>query len=132
MLADRYYERSKREARFYSEIGHVHAPALYYAAFDDAGRSVVLLLQDIDDGRHGDVLRGCTIDEAAHVIDAIAPLHARWWGELAAREFPPTTDDPRTRQDRYAREIPSFLEAHGSAVPPPTPGWRWRRSTRAP
>jgi hypothetical protein len=117
-LVDRYYERSTREARFYRESGVASAPALYHAAFDDVRRRVVLLLEDIDDGRQGDVLRGCTVDEAVLVIDAIAPFHARWWGARAPIcAFPHmATDDPRTRQERYARRVPKFLAAYGPAV----------------
>jgi phosphotransferase family enzyme len=119
LLADRYYDRSKREARFYADIGSRPAPAISYAAFDDVRRRVVLLLEDVDDGRQGDVLAGCTVEDAALVIDAIAPLHARWWGDRApTRAFPPAaTDDPRTRQERFARHVPRFLEAYGSNFP---------------
>jgi tRNA A-37 threonylcarbamoyl transferase component Bud32 len=119
-LLDRYYQRSKREARFYSKVGPAAAPRLYFADFDDAHRRVALLLEDID-GRRGDALRGCTVDEAALVVDAIAPFHARWWGERPpARELAKaTTDDPRVRQERYARHLPDFLATYGSAFPSP-------------
>lgn len=117
---DRYYERSKREARFYTEIGAAFAPTLYYSAVDDAHRSVVLLLEDVSDGRQGNVLRGCSVDEARLVIDEIAPFHARWWGDCRPEIgfHPAATDDPRTRQERYARHVPHFLSEYSSLFPP--------------
>jgi ecdysteroid kinase len=119
-LADRYYARCKREARFYGEIPATFAPSLYYAASDDARRRVVLLLEDVGSGRQGDVLVGCSSDDAALVIEELAPFHANWWGRRAPmRRFPRAgTDDPQTRQRRYAVQVPGFLSEYGNVVTP--------------
>jgi aminoglycoside phosphotransferase (APT) family kinase protein len=54
------------------------------------------------------------------VIDELAPFHARWWGRRApATGFPRAgTDDPQTRQGRYARQLPRFFTEYGSNFPP--------------
>lgn len=118
LLVDRYYDRCRREARFYREIPVPCAPRLYYEATDDENRRVILLLEDVTGGRHGDVLRGCSIDDAAAVLDELAPLHAGWWGRTdLARRFPPAvTDDPQTRQERYARLLPAFVSQYDEGL----------------
>ncbi len=119
-LVDRYYERCACEARFYHEVPAAFAPGLYYSAADDAQRRVVLLLEDLGGGRQGDVLDGCSTDDAALVIEELAPFHAGWWGNRApTSEFPRAgTDDPQTRQDRYAAQLPRFFAEYGNVVPP--------------
>jgi hypothetical protein len=117
-LARRHHERCAREERFYREIGATFAPSLYYSAVDDARRRVVLLLEDLTAGRQGDVLDGCSIEDAALVIEEIAPFHARWWGERApVRAFPRGGGDHDARQERYAGQADLFLERYGDALP---------------
>ena len=117
-LARRYYERCVREERFYREVGASFAPTLYYSAVDEVHRRVVLLLEDLTAGRQGDVLHGCSIEDAALVLEEIAPFHARWWGERApVHAFPRGGGDPDARQARYDRQVDLFLERYGDAVP---------------
>lgn len=114
----RYYERAAREVRFYRQLGAPFAPAMYYADSDDATRRVVLLLEDVGAGRQGDVLRGCSVADAADVIDALAPFHARWWDKRAPRhDFPRSHLDLRGRQERYAQQVEPFLARFGDALP---------------
>jgi hypothetical protein len=117
-LARRYYERCVREERFYRKIRATFAPTLYYSAVDDVRRSVVLLLEDLTAGRQGDVLDGCSTEDAALVIEEIAPFHARWWGERApVHAFPRGGGDHDERQERYAGQADLFLERYGDALP---------------
>lgn len=110
----RYFERCAREVAFYQRIGAAFAPGHYYSAVDDESRRVVLLLEDVSGGRQGDVLRGCSVDDAARMIDALAPFHASWWGERpGTRGFPSWEDDPSTRQKRFAAQIDSVLATPG-------------------
>jgi len=114
----RYYERAAREVRFYRQIGAAFAPRMYYADSDDANRRVVLLLEDVSSGRQGDVLRGCSINDAAHVVEVLAPFHARWWGASAPRRnFPRSHFDFHGRQERYAQRVEPFLARFGDALP---------------
>jgi aminoglycoside phosphotransferase (APT) family kinase protein len=75
----------------------------------------VLLLEDVG-GRQGDVLAGCSAEEAAGVFEAIASVHAGRW---ATDGFPPWTTDPAARQARYAERVDAFLERYGDVVPAP-------------
>jgi hypothetical protein len=118
-LLERYYERCAREERFYREIAVSFAPRLYYSAVDDARRRVVLLLEDVSGGRQGDDLVGCSLDDAALVIEELAPFHALWWGKRApARRFPRSGGDPRERQERFAQRAEPFLGRYGDSLPP--------------
>jgi Phosphotransferase enzyme family len=118
-LMRRYYERCAREERFYREIAADCAPRLYYSATDDAQARVVLLLEDLTAGRQGDVLEGCSIDEAALVVDELAVFHARWWGERApASGFASLWRDPVEWQERYERRVDVFLERFADRAPP--------------
>jgi hypothetical protein len=118
-LMRQYFERCTREERFYRELGATFAPTRYYSATDDTTQRVVLLLEDLSSGRQGDVLRGCSIDDAALVIDQVAPFHARWWGDRAAASgFPLSVDDPRARQQRFAGQADVFIERYADRIPP--------------
>jgi Phosphotransferase enzyme family len=117
-LLRRHYERCVREARFYRELSVPFAPRLYYAGVDDGRRRVALVLEDAR-GRQGDVLRGCSVDDATLVLDELAPFHARWWGQHARRSgFPRLVGDPQARQVQYGRQVDRFLEEHGGGLPP--------------
>lgn len=117
-LQDRYYERCAREVRFYREIGVAFAPQVYYAAADHERRRVALLLEDVSGGRQGDVLEGCSIEDAAAVLEHLAPFHARWWGARAPAGFERLGVDPKARQERYAGQMERFVERYGEDLPP--------------
>jgi hypothetical protein len=118
-LIRQYFERCTREERFYRELGVTFAPTRYYSAADDARQRVVLLLEDLSNGRQGDVLLGCSIDDSALVIEQLAPFHARWWGDRAAGSgFPLSGGDLQARQERYAGQAELFVERYGDRIPP--------------
>jgi len=134
--ARRHYERCAREARFYREIAPIagaSVPRPYYAAADDATGRVLILLEDLAAGRPGDVLGGCSPEEAGLVLEAVAPLHARWWGWRGADAFPwlPRWGaNPAAAQERYAGQIGPFLERFGDRLPSPVRGLVERHRTR--
>jgi aminoglycoside/choline kinase family phosphotransferase len=104
-------ERAVREERFYREVGATFAPRFLGA------RDGVLLLEDVR-GRQGDVLAGCSIEEAGAVLERLAPFHAARWGAAAAATgFPVWYGDPRARQERYAACVDAFLEHEGAGLP---------------
>jgi hypothetical protein len=114
----RYYERAAREVRFYREIGAAFAPKMYFSDADEVDRRVVLLLEDVSGGRQGDVLLGCSIEDAAHVVEELALFHARWWGSRAPRrEFRRPADDLLARQERYQGRVEPFLARYADALP---------------
>ena len=113
----RHYERCARSAS--TARSAPRSPrGSYYTAADDQDRRVVLLLEDLSGGRQGDVLHGCSVDEAALVIDELAPFHALWWEERAPTVgFPRFGRDPGVRQARYGELVDRFLVEYGSCLP---------------
>lgn len=69
-----------REARFYAELAdHVplRTPRCYYIG---DGSNTPLLLEDLKDLRIGDQVAGLTPADAEKLMDALADLHAAYWG----------------------------------------------------
>lgn len=120
----RVFERDAREVRFYHEIAPRSpdiAPHAYFAAADQENLTVLLLLEDLADWQGGDVLKGCSIDEARLVLDAMAPFHARWWGNSDASHgipgwLPRWGGDYAARHRRYRGQVGPFLERWGSSL----------------
>lgn len=104
--------RSGREAEFYRQVGDYAGPRVphcFYAAHDPQGDRSVLLLEDLGAARFGDAFTGCSLDDAALAVDALARLHSRWWQS-------PRLDDfgwPRFGEtlDRRLAEHPGRLAA---------------------
>ena len=121
-----YFQRCSRETRFYSELaslGHTPAPVCYFAASSEDQVAIVLLLEDIEDARQGDVLAGCSLEDVAATIDAIASVHATWWTSVSASAhvlswLPRWGDDPVRRHDRYRSQVGPFLERWGHTMVP--------------
>lgn len=119
-VGQQHFERSTREVRFYQELASdlgTAVPYCWFAAADPESMSVVLLLEDLPDARPGDVLAGCSVEEAARVLAAIAPLHARWWEVEPPGWIPGWGNAPRTRQERLVSQVGPFLERYGSQLP---------------
>lgn len=84
-----------REVRFYRELADdapVRTPRCFHAEIDEETSQFLLVLEDVGALRSVDQLEGCTFDDAAGALRAIARFHARWWGadltDLATTFFP--------------------------------------------
>jgi len=122
-LAERFgfYER---EVHFYQQIGDhagIPTPRAYFSAISADG-DVVLLLEDKSNARGGDLLQGCSLNEAALVVDALAEMHARWWDspDLAGFAWLPAPNDELALE--IGREISrpaweAFLKKAGKHLP---------------
>ena len=79
-MAYRMYER---EVGFYREIAptiDVAAPKCFAAEVEPESGDCVLLLEDLSAMTTGDQVVGCSADTAKQIIDAVVPLHAKYWG----------------------------------------------------
>lgn len=123
VAAQRYFERCAREVWFYQRVtGLMPAltPQMYYGATDLTAGRFILLLEDLGHMRTGDALRGCSANDAEAVLQAMAPLHAHWWGGGADTDLswaPGWRGDPAARHERYNERVGPFLARFGDRIP---------------
>jgi aminoglycoside phosphotransferase (APT) family kinase protein len=102
-------EGAANEARFYEQIDGAPAPRPYHVASD--GDLIVLVLEDLTSGRHGDALLGCSLDDAVLVLERMAAF------DVPGDGFPRWGDRLVKRQERYDAAVDIFLERHGDRFP---------------
>jgi len=88
-----------REVGFYRHVAPGlpgASPRCYAAEYDAASGASLLLLEDLDGYRMGDQETGCGAAEAELLIDLLAPMHARYWGQAdePALAWAPRIDGP--------------------------------------
>ncbi|MBA4179229.1 MAG: hypothetical protein C0506_01435 [Anaerolinea sp.] len=116
------YEREARVyAGFSSRLG-MPAPICYFAGCDPDRERYVVLLEDLCDGRFGDQVAGCTVEEAGKIIQRLAKFHAHWWNsaELGGLNWIPLATDLVSGgiAQAYAPTWPAFMERFGDRLSP--------------
>ncbi len=116
-----FYER---EVRFYEQIAgraQIATPRCFFAAFDAASGTFVLLIEDLSDARIGDQCVGATQEEAELAVREMAKLHADWWGKVDTDELDwiPYANAPvhRSAEDSYQKSLGPCLNIFGHCVP---------------
>ena len=102
----RMYER---EVTFFNSVAPsvgVPMPVCYFAAVDTTTGENIVALEDLKAYRCGDQVDGVGVDEAKLIIDAIAPLHAAFWG----RTDQPLLDNAMRVDSSYAEAFPPSLD----------------------
>jgi hypothetical protein len=72
----------RSEVEFYTDVAEhmrVPVPRCYFSDISDSGADFVLVLADMAPAVQGDQIAGCTAQEAALAVDAIAGLHGPSW-----------------------------------------------------
>lgn len=116
----------RREVRFYRQVAAtIDAPLArcYHAAVDAETGYHALVLEDLGEDVTLSDEDGCPPDLATLAIDAITPLHARWWGRInearaaeivdVAQDAPP---DPAALQRAHEEWLPVFFAAAGDQL----------------
>jgi hypothetical protein len=120
----------KMEISFYKEIADkidLRTPYCYCSSIDEETGLSVLLLEDLQDGRIGDNLSGCSHQEAEHIIERLASFHAAWWEnpELESMDWirtQPLLDDPDVKEGWQQAMNDSwchFTEKFAGRIPTP-------------
>lgn len=121
-IALRNYER---EVRFYRDVAPTIAIRLakcWAAEWDHHDGSFVLLLEDLSPGVTGDQIRGCSLEEAATVIDMAAAFHAAHWESPMLASFAEWVSTPADMERAnqlgglWTMAWPQFLSRHGSRL----------------
>ena len=118
------FNNYEREARFYQRAAGrtaMRTPTAYYAAHNGTAE-FVLVLEDMSDWAAGDQLAGSTPEQTRHCIDALAQLHASFWGRVddGAWEWVPNSSDSLMSQGLYQGTVAlydPFLAEFGADVP---------------
>jgi hypothetical protein len=100
---------------FYSQIAPtvaVRTPDCWVAHFDDESKRCVLVMEDLQHSTQGDQFDGCSLDEAALVVEQAVGLHAPRWGDA---ELVPllVRSDPEAR---LARTVEYYRAALGPCL----------------
>ena len=116
-MAMRTYEV---EVRFYQELAArlpVRAPRCHHAEIDLATGDFVLLLEDLAPAEQGDQVAGCSVDQAALVLEEAARLHAPLWGSPELEGFEWAVRWSQEAQDGLQAMLtmlwPNFVERYG-------------------
>jgi hypothetical protein len=113
----------EKEARFYRDLAGtvaIRIPRCHQVEFDEATRLSTLVMEDLAPAEQGDQLAGCSVDDAALVVDEMPALHAPRWGDPTLVEIgwlrPPSPEGARGVADLYAALLPGFLERFGERL----------------
>ena len=72
-----------REVRFFKTLAHecpVITPKSFFGAVNEETSQFAMVLEDLAGNRIIDQTVGITIDDARLAVDALAKIHAKWWG----------------------------------------------------
>ena len=119
-LAMRAYEA---EVSFYRDVAHtvdMRTPACHSADIDLETGEFVLVLEDLAPCVQGDQLAGCSVDQAAVVMEELAKLHAPSWNNPRLADLPwlnrNTPDSIEMAAQLLASLFPGFVERYGSRL----------------
>ena len=91
LIAAKHWGIYRREVRFYQEMAAnvpIRIPHPFFSSHDADTGNFILLLEDLSPARPGDQVGGCSITETELAVRNAALLHARWWNDLDAIQFP--------------------------------------------
>jgi hypothetical protein len=113
----------EKEARFYRDlVGRVdiRTPYCHRVELDESTRLATLLMDDLAPAEQGDQIMGCSVDDAALVVDQMPALHAPLWGDPALHEIGwlgvPSADGAQMVAGFYQSLWPGFCERYGDRI----------------
>lgn len=119
-IALRNYER---EVKFYRELVDtidVRSPRCWYADWNEADGSIVIVLEDMAPAEQGDQIRGCSVGEARLAVDQLVRMQGPRWGDpsLASVDWLQRRDVSDTDRlgGMFSMLLPGFLETYSEAI----------------
>ena len=84
------YGMYKREVEIYRELSPELelAPHSHYGAVDEETYDFVVIIDDLGHLRSTDQVQGCSVDDARHIVTAVAKHHAQWWNSERLATLP--------------------------------------------
>ena len=121
---DEAFNFYEKEVGFYQRMAPttpIRAPRAHYSAFNPKTRDFVLLLEDMAPSAIGDQVTGLSFEEASMAVDALARVHARWWGDPTLDQMdwliPINGVEFNRLCDIYPQCWPAVLDFVGAAMP---------------
>ena len=118
------YGMYKREVEIYRELSPELelAPRFYYGTVDEETYDFVVIIDDLGHLRSTDQVQGCSIDDARHIVTALAKHHAQWWNSerLAALPYIQSAGAapwPQFNDQSFKQSWPAIVERFGELVP---------------
>ena len=115
--------QNRREVMFYREVADrapLGTPATYHCGLDPHSEDTILLLEDLSDGRQGNSVTGCSVEEARLCLDRLARFHASWWESplLEKLDWMPLRDaEAEAYLETYDDAWASLKEKAGPGMP---------------
>ena len=115
--------QNRREAMFYRELAdraQLGTPLSYHCGMDPGSEDTVLLLEDLNIGRQGNSVTGCSAEEARLCLDRLARFHAAWWESplLDTLHWMPLRDaEAEAYLEIYPDAWAALLEKAGPGMP---------------
>ena len=108
-----------REVQFYRHLSERiggPVPACHLAEYDAASGWFTLVLDDVVGASQGDQIRGCTVDDAAHALRAMAAVHAPVFNDLAVGTQDWLNQPNPLNQALLAAAYPGFVDRYRNRV----------------
>ena len=115
--------QNRREVMFYREVAAgapLGTPASYFCGLDQNTEGTILLLEDLSNGRQGNSVTGCSVEDARACIEQLARFHAAWWDSplLDSLHWMPLRDaEAETYLEVYPDAWAALLEKAGAGMP---------------
>ncbi len=113
-----------KEVGFYRDLQtavSIRTPHLHRLEEDLAENAFLLLMEDISPAEQGDQIAGCSVEEAALAVSAIAGLHGPVWGvpPVGLDWLPPRTAERGSELGGlYGMLVPGFVERYADRLTP--------------
>ena len=114
----------EKEARFYLDLAHrvdIRTPHCHRVELDESTRLATLLMSDLAPAEQGDQIAGCSVDDAALVVDQMPALHAPLWDDPSLGDVSwigsPSIESGQMLAGFYQSLWPGFCERYGDRLP---------------
>lgn len=119
----------RTETRFYQNVPPnlgVAVPMLIFAAHDETSGDNLVLLEDLsENARAGNIVSGCTLEEASAVVAQLAKFHAAWWDGKLGEWFGWMGHKSDYLSDEMGASFASSIEPWMARVKVEVPGFQF-------
>jgi len=108
-----------REVSFYQRLASRlgwPVPACHHAAYDEHEGWFTLVLEDVADGRQGNQIAGCSVEEARSAVRALARIQGPVLGDLHAGTVDYLNQRDPLDQALATAVLPAFLERYAGRI----------------